>query len=459
MNDVVENEDELTSKKSLLAGKSVIHPHVIPVELMSGIGKLMKIVNSEDQNLTFTLRDTEIEIRLGRPIFVSEISLTLASFDNVKGMKLVATDLLTNKPEKMSITVEKVSGPSVRFILNKVITSFVLRRESLFSKDIKKIKVSGIFFDELEAFERDHKFLSEMKEELLNLIERKQSEFDERDAAIVTGREKLDAQVRSSREVVEKSEAEQKELAERNDELVKEIAVLDDSLDSKKRQESSLLLRNGDLEKRNIGLDSELAQKNQTLASANVAISNAEEKLKQLVNNVNVFSEEFSGFVDQGRKQVNMYAALAVVPLLLLSIVVFNLFRGAVDLSTKFNEIPKIDLLTLFVTRLPFVAVAALIIGVSVKILLFLVNRIISIHQQRLDLAKIAIIAKDVSDASAVGSKMTPKDLYEAKTYLKMSVLKSYLSDQIERFTYASRQREELNDGDLSPEQMPLGTE
>lgn len=442
---MAESEQEIetvTAKRAKVESQKMPEYSEIPVDLMSGTGKLLKTVNNENEDYKYLMRDSEVEIKLARPVYISEVALNLGAFDNVKGMRLVVSDVLTNKVDKKAITVETVSGPSVRFIVGKVATSFVLHRGSFLSKDIKKIVVSGLFLDEIEKFERSHKNLLDLKEDALSDIDEKLSELNKKSKSVDIEREKLVQEMLASKNSMDELSQQHDALMLEVESLQKQESELSVKVDTQKKQLTSAALKIDELAKRNIAIDSELEQKTETLSSKNISISKAEEKLKGLVNNVNVFSEEFSGFVEQGRKQVNLYAILMVVPLLLLSVVVYNLFKGAVDLTTKFEKIPNIDLITLLVTRIPFVAVASLIIGVSIKIIYFLIGKITAIHQQRLDLAKIAIIAKDVSDASASQLDMPLEEAYEAKTYLKMALLKSYLSGQIATFSYSKRNSE-----------------
>lgn len=62
------------------------------------------------------------------------------------------------------------------------------------------------------------------------------------------------------------------------------------------------------------------------------------------------------------------------------------------------------------------------------------------IYAERLDFSKIGIIAKDVASASANGLLLADEQLYEARTYLKIEMLKSYLSGNIGAFTYTKRE-------------------
>jgi hypothetical protein len=62
------------------------------------------------------------------------------------------------------------------------------------------------------------------------------------------------------------------------------------------------------------------------------------------------------------------------------------------------------------------------------------------IYAERLDFSKIGILAKDVASASVNGLILTDEQLYEARTCLKIEMLKSYLGGNIGTFTYAKRE-------------------
>ncbi len=441
MNDIASSSASLEEVKQHLQETQPSSLKAIPVELFSGLGKFSKVINNQS-DVSVSMRESEAEIKLANPVYVSSILLTLATFESVKGIKLVVLDVLTGKKEKLSITVEKTIGPVVRFPIKKVITSFVIHRESLFQRQIKNIQVFGIFLDELQKFEDEFKVLTSYHKQISDFLQERESELNDQAAKIKRDQENADENIADMVSALKEVEGQRDALIELNDSTQAALGNLKIELDRSAHDNSQLLLKNEELERKKINLESELVQKQQTLSGVNIAIAKSEEKLKGLVNNVNVFTEEFSGFVGQGANQVRLYTVMTVVPFVILIVVVYNLFAGAVDLSTKFEEIPNIDLLTILVTRIPFILIAGLLVGVSVKVLYFLTNRIIAIHQQRLDLAKIAIIAKDVSDASAAGLSMSEDDLYEAKTYLKMSILKGYLAEQIEKFTYSKRKRD-----------------
>jgi hypothetical protein len=113
--------------------------------------------------------------------------------------------------------------------------------------------------------------------------------------------------------------------------------------------------------------------------------------------------------------------------------------------------------MTVFVTRLPYLAVCGSILGICFTAIKFLFNRISIIYAERLDFAKIGILAKDVASASAHDISFVDEQLYEARTYLKIQMLKSYLSGNIGAFVYHPRKFEVENKASGSEEQTDSG--
>jgi len=430
---------KLSELTTALEQRDVKQPVTIPANFLSANGKLAKLINNEDKATFLLMRDEDYEITFDIPIYVHKVHVDLAEYDNVRGMKLTGADLVTGKPIKYSAEVTKVTGQSVAFLVNRTLTSIALNRGSYFSKKLAGIRITGIYPEDFDKFDAEFKELNETKNEILEIGNDLLDKIAQESSVLTKTRENTKAQLEALQADIELAVKEKEEIDTQLAAVAKALEETEADLNEKKFAYDQAVRAEVELGTRKLTLESELTQKSATLDNTNVSISQAEEKLKDLVNNVNVFSEEFSGFVDQGAKQARIYFLLAIIPLLLLCIVVFQLFYGAVDLSTRYEQMPNMALLTLMATRMPFVLVAALIVGVSIKAFFFLVNRIVAIHQQRLDFAKIAIIAKDVSDASSTGLPMSTDDVYEAKTYLKMNILKAYLSSQIDTFTYTQR--------------------
>jgi hypothetical protein len=443
MEDVANIADIQAAQK--LIDKAVREPQEIPLELYSGLGKAQRIINNSDETVVLRLKDDCLDIQLSAPIFITRLYLTVSKLTSVKGMRITFRDELTSKNEKATFIADSLRS-AVYFDVKKVVTSLRLEKNSLFSKDISKVQLFGLFSNELEQFEKDYTDLKDFKKAALQEIEEKMKALSAENVELATLRQLTSEQRIAADSHIEGLNQESSTLYEQIEEFGARLAELKTKVSENQAKQSALEAKNDALEKQKFHLESELSQKTETLHSVNLSISQSEVKLDGLVNNVNVFSEEFSTFVEQGARQSSIYTLLSLIPLILLTFVIANLFHGAVDLSTKFEELPKISLLTLLVSRMPYVVIAAFIVGITGKSFFYLIGRVISINQQRLDLATIAIIAKDVSDASSVGINLSRKEKYEAKTYLKMSVLKSYLSGHIQKFSYVPNKEDSSDD-------------
>src|SRR5690554_1057353 len=77
---------------------------------------------------------------------------------------------------------------------------------------------------------------------------------------------------------------------------------------------------------------------------------------------------------------------------------------------------------------------------ITLKKQLLSVYRISGDNEQRLNLTKISIIAKDVSDASEDGLSMDDAARYEHRTHLKMDLLRSHLKGYLaEEYRYSKK--------------------
>ena len=81
--------------------------------------------------------------------------------------------------------------------------------------------------------------------------------------------------------------------------------------------------------------------------------------------------------------------------------------------------------------RLPFVAISIFVVHACYKIAKVFIAEIMKINQQRLNLSKVSIVAKDVSDSSTTGLEFEDDEIYELRTKLKMDMLASHLKGYV----------------------------
>jgi hypothetical protein len=377
---------------------------------------------------------TKVEIEFSKAIAGAEIELSV--HDTVHG-RLVRKKLYHETlSATASFTVDCVTSGLTLYLQPSFFELFSRR-----TLEIKQIRIRGFTVQDFEALSNSlgqiiglkksaTDELSREKKQLLTL----QEEVAARETELDELEEQKNGELEGLRAEIENSKKEISDFGIELSRLKDEIAKAET-----KKQIIADQISNGETTVRNI--EGEVTRGKQRLTALAVETSEKENRLRELSSNVNLFSEEFSSFSDHGAKQSKVFIGLSIVPLTIIVILTWQLLMGAVDLSVKYVKQPNLDLVTVFVTRIPYLTVCGSIIAVCYSAFHFLFNRISSIYAERLDFAKIGILAKDVASASAESLPFDDRELYEARTYLKIEMLKAYLSGNIGTFSYARRKK------------------
>lgn len=86
---------------------------------------------------------------------------------------------------------------------------------------------------------------------------------------------------------------------------------------------------------------------------------------------------------------------------------------------------------TMVVSRAPFAIISIFIIHACYKIIRMFILEVIRINNRRLDLTKVSIVAKDVSDTASRDLNFGDSERYDLNTKLKMELLKSHLKGYV----------------------------
>lgn len=436
-------EKALTDLNKLSMPSPVNFPIDFTSKLSSALNRCL-----EAEAKPFPARAGEpIEIIFNEPAFLCSVEITFS--DKVIGAQfhLNVFDPLNNKNIKSKLE-EDTNSEKLVFNVDLIASGFsiflkptyfeIFRRKTL---EVKHVKIVGYnekdFIDLDRSLEKVRWIRSSAIKEISDnkdFLSKKEQELDSRE-------EILDELEATKKEELESLEEKISESEKTNSELEKNIKQLKDEISRAETQRAITLQEVAAKESTLREVEYEIQRGKETIKSNTTSINELSRKLKELTGNVNMFSEEFLSFSDHGAKQAKLFIALSLIPLLMIAGLTGQLLSGAVDLSVKYNEDPNIDLLTIFVTRLPYLAICGSILAVSYSIVKFLFNRISFIYAERLDFAKIGILAKDVVTASTHDLNLTDEELSEARTYLKIEILKSYLSGNIGILTYNKRDK------------------
>jgi hypothetical protein len=385
------------------------------------------------------------DVTFNQPAYIASVEIEFSRAVAGAGIELSVHEPILNKNIKKRYTeytaTETVNFPvhcvssGISIYLQPGIVDLISRR----TLDIKQIRITGYDIKDFEALTHSLGRLIGLKQSTSDELSREKNTLLELQTKIREREVLVDELEERKNEELESLQGELTQCAEDIKQSTAKLAELKEQIIRVEGQKQATVDQIAKNEATVRQIEGEVTKGKERLRDLAVETSEKEKRLRELTSNVNLFSEEFSSFSDHGAKQASTFIGLSIIPLAIIFMLTFQLLMGAVDLSVKYVKEPNLDLLTIFVTRLPYLTVCASILGVCYSICHFLFRRVSGIFAERLDFAKIGILAKDVASASASNLSLSEQELYEARTYLKIEMLKAYLSGNIGEYRYAKR--------------------
>lgn len=411
----------------------------------------------DDGNKPFSIRSGErYNVLFDEPAYIDEIEILFSKSIFGVPIEISLYDSLSNRESSFKSQFDEINKKA-NILPKRVSTGFSIylhpglfeafKRKTL---DVEKIIVYGYFASDFEEMSKDFKVIECHKENAISFISTEKERIAKKEDDINQKEIKILGLEEAKKEEIEKLEAEIIKCQDNYNSWKVDLNDLKKEINDFESKRNQIIehINHNETTKRNI--DGEITSGKAHLEIIARKTKEAEEKLKELTSNVNLFSEEFASFSNHGAKQANIFIGLSLIPLAIIVLLSYQLLSGAVDLSIKYSQDPNIDLLTIFVTRIPYILVCGSILTVCYSLTKFLFNRISYIYAEKLDFSKISIIAKDVATASSNNTALPDEHLYESRTYLKIEMLKSYLSGNIGQFSYTQRPLAKLIEEDSS---------
>lgn len=422
--------------------------YTFPSEFVSKLtGNISRCLDIDEKPFQIRSGDS-YDIVFSEPAYVESVLIKFTQSVSGSTVQVFAFDVILDK--KIKFKNSELSSNSLLFRIKKTTSGVSILLEpniwELFGRKtlkIEKITIKGYLLDDFCLLSDKLDLISGLRSEAIKEISHEKN-------LLISNKESLDEREKSILGLEEKINQEVSDLKVDLGELKSSINVKEEKLSSIMDSISRMETRKKDisdqmssLETNVRNIDGEILQKKTILKNTSVDIEESIQKLRKLTSNINLIPEEFSSFSNHGNKQINIFIALSVIPLVIVFGLTVQLLYGAVDLSVKYVNEPNIDLLTVFITRVPYLIVSGSILTVCYAILRLLLTRISHIYAERLDFSKIGIIAKDVASASTNNLQLSDQDIYESRTYLKIEMLKSYLGGNVGAYTYSKRENEE----------------
>lgn len=164
--------------------------------------------------------------------------------------------------------------------------------------------------------------------------------------------------------------------------------------------------------------------------SLNEDIGELKREMRELENDRSVISDEYRDYVKEGQGQAKLYAWIASAclgaSLAGAGILVWGAAHYLEPRVTSTSEA-----YALFVQRLPFTAAFAATIALLLKLADYLIKGVYAIHQSRLTLARLLVLAKDTVYSSAADLDVSDAERLKERIRLKVDLLRQYLSAEL----------------------------
>lgn len=252
------------------------------------------------------------------------------------------------------------------------------------------------------------------------------------------------AAVDSAKNALKELKEEEDALLKRESELNEALAALEESIAqysvseeaakaSYAKAEVSLQEINGRISEvvsREEAIKKGVEEKAQLLSSLIKESADVNARLKEFEKKANLFPDDLKGFADRADKTKRGYYVLAAVPLVILIIFACNLFKSA-EALTGLTALKLDEVYSHLIQRLPYVIVVTTIIGGAFAFLAHILRRIEEVHQQEMNLSKISIVARDISDSEY--SEGDEDEQKQKRLDLKIRMVQNYLFAEIAR--------------------------
>jgi hypothetical protein len=401
----IENAAELLAE---LAESMPAHPEVVP-GAYTVKQKALKAIFKKGLLSPLAVRKGFVAYSASEPFYIRAIRFYGPDVDKI--IKSLAVRTVKSSGVKSTARkLLKVSNGAYAYTgVDDLISSFELESVSKrVGVEISRIEVTGYTVGQLEeGAETTRKLiqlrfdLDSFREDFIEAIEAAKAanlvaaeirdEIDLEVQELTSSKEKLDADLIKLKSDVEVA----KSLFD------SETSRLDGAVNSKKQ------------------LDAELSVLNEKLAGVRV-------ELNDLIQQKRLISDEYSDFVLEGRGQAKIYGELSILPLFGALIILWFLLRAGWDFAGIIVSTPQ-EAFSHLIQRAPYTMATIIAFTLLIKVAHMLLDKVISIHGERLALAKLLVIARDTVHTSSRGLDISDDEVFQERVKLKMELLRQHL--------------------------------
>ncbi|KXZ71055.1 coiled-coil domain-containing protein [Acinetobacter venetianus] len=407
--------------------------------------KLSKLLQDPEGFYQLTYSGGQVDLK--EPIFAKTLGFEP---DREGTFELIYSNIL-GQEKKLTLT-ELNNDKRIVFTINDAIKRFKLRYEkkliSLHKKtSIRDIKIYGYTFEtiisELDYFREVDDDRKQYEQKIINLKTTISNEL----ARLINKKEEYE-------EYLETNNNYESEL----------VANIDDLQEKKKNLQTNINQQNSEIE----SLSSQITAKDNQLSKLNedfLALQKRskyltegndrlEERRRELEKSVNLFPDNLEGFVTRATRTKWAYGFLAFIPLVILGFIV-NL---SWDTLKDFTAITTVDTFEkawiILIQRLPFTLLIITLASMCLAFLYKMVRHLTEIQQQELNLSKISMLARDVSDSEH--SSLDEEIIQKLRIDRKMKLIREFLNSEFNRYQIFVNREEKIKSTEFIKIDLPF---
>lgn len=355
----MEKIDVSSAKENLQQVKKTTLPRVeeLPFELLNGQNKkTTKLVASSGDDSTMSGSNRWFEYEFDEPVFLFKVVVTFEKYSVYDKFEF---QWETAGGERFSSEACSETGSLLPISINQMVKSvgFKPPRKYLSEPIINSVSLKGFKADELESFLEKVSHLDSMKNNIVATCEiaiQNADQANEKAGTLRTEQEALEAENTAARDKITELNNQIGRLTEERNAIQTDIKNREGTISGLNQTESEIV--------------DQLAEKQSQKTALITQVSDKTQELRSLQNDINMFPTEISGFVSQAAQNAKSYWFLASVPIAIIVGVTGLLISNAANLTTLMDENDNARIMSILITRLPYVIIATAIIGAAYKL-------------------------------------------------------------------------------------------
>ena len=409
---------------------SKVDPHLIDASLFYPLGKKKaQLLSSTNEPLSYHLKDDECALKLRQPIYIA--SVKIYGEDVEAKLKLHVIDINGNK---ISVENSSTDDEFIEFSVNNIANEIILTPIKGFFKGssvkLTKLSLTGFTLDQADEIADSYSSYLSIRDEMLTEFKTQLEGVNQEKLALEQEKNLVSQTLTLLNEDISNKKSEKLQLEERISELELEatdkeasIQIIDEDIKKKSGTILGLKAREDELNSKNKTIEDAIEQNKRKNSTLNNEIADNERKLKELISNKNLFSEELATYNEASENDETYHTRWAVGAGILLGLIAAACFVSLLLLA--YNGQGSWE--DIWLTRAPLSIFTIFLIKSLYSFMRSRLDKVTEIKDRKKNLIAIGIIAKDVTESISEDLGLTNEEKFKFKFNEKIDMVKSLL--------------------------------